>query len=661
MFLRGWWIWWVLLTLSPSTCGLEISGYESDEVICSQGLSDCTMKDEIILLAENDGVDVQNLTANFNLCSDTKETCALCLVIDTEFHIHLDKNMEDEGPSGNNEEDDSEEARKPKASLTVCYQTASTMPTCKKAEFSVNQTAVTQHNRAKVSMVITKPAGLSFSSKVIVYPSSLLHLTQRVVVPSLEKVCSLELKKCVEECQVPELSIVIPKEKNHVELQFDGKNNSSLSVCIQHEHNGICQSWERKTIPLYSVTHCMCLKTWYDQNFVRSRRCPFANMDFSQRNVWQNVSVSVGQGQTNQHCELLLWNLSAPCRLEGEVWPCRKEGSSCREIRGLRQQLANKKWRQNRKGLWEETGYFEDVDLQLSPCVMVKVKGMGHELGPFCFKNTDRWRWGLLVVFVMLLFCFAMLVFFILHSFVKKWVWSWHHGGFVKIGREGRVLLLSPPDVDDGVSESVCGLGSLLCKQGFNVSVDQWSRKEQCALGPLPWLHSQLLKLNTQGDRVVVVLNKKAQERTEEWVHKHKRVITKKMADEGLPQIWSPYSDVFTASLCLIQADKQQGRNGERFLLVKFDSSPSSDRNLPELLQGLPLFQLPPQTQALLTELRLGRTGRTSGGKIWTGWKWGGSDGWSAKTKEGSDQHKTSLCKYIGVDTNLETIPLKFP
>ena len=222
------------------------------------------------------------------------------------------------------------------------------------------------------------------------------------------------------------------------------------------------------------------------------------------------------------------------------------------------------------------------------------------------------------------------------------------------------MLLLSPPDVEDGVSESVGRLGSLLCNQGFNVSVDQWSRKEQCTRGPLPWLHSQLLKLNTQGDRVVVALTQKALERTEEWVHNHKRVITTKMADEGLPQTWSPYSDVFTASLCLIQADKQQGRAGERFLLVKFDSSPSSDRNLPELLQGLPLFQLPSQTQALLTELRLGRTVRRSGGKMWTGWKLSGSDGWRAKTKEGSDQHKTSPCKYIGVDKNLETTPLKF-
>ncbi|XP_019957063.2 uncharacterized protein il17rc [Paralichthys olivaceus] len=653
MFLPGWLIWWVLLTLSPSACSFEISGYESDEIICSQGLSDCTMKDEIINLDKNYGVDVQNLTANFKLCSDTNELCSLCLVIDTELHIRLDNGTEDKGHSGQ-----SEEARKRleptvddyfihQGSLTVCYHIASTMPICKKVEFSVNRTAVTQQNRAKVSMVITKPAGVSFSSKVFVYLDSGLP-PQTVDAPSLEKVCSMELKKCVKECQVPKFSIL--KEKNHVELQFGGRDNGRPSVCIQHEQNGVCQSWNRKTIPLHSVTHCMCLQTWYDQNLMRSQRCPFTNMDFSQRNVWQNVSVSVGQGQTNQHGTLLLWNLSAPCRLEGEVWPCRKE-DSCREMRGLRQQLANKPWRQNSKGLWEKTGSFEDIDLQLFPCVMVKVKGMGHELGPFCFKDTDRWRWSLLVVFVMLLVCLSMLVFYILHGFVKKWVWSWHHGGFVKIGREGHVLLLSPPDVDDGVSESVCRLGSLLCIQGFSVSVDQWSRKEQCTLGPLPWLHSQLLQQNTKGDRVVVVLTQKALERTEEWSHYHKRVITaKKMADEGLPQIWSPYSDVFTASLCLIQADKQQGRAGERFLLVKFDSSPSSNRNLPELLQGLPLFQLPAQNQALLTELRLGRTRRRSGGKTRTGWKWNRSDGWRTKTKEGSDQQKTSLCKYIGVD-----------
>ncbi|XP_040015416.1 uncharacterized protein il17rc isoform X3 [Xiphias gladius] len=629
MFPRGWFIWWLLLTLHTPACCLEICEYDSDEVICSQGLSECTMKNEI-LLVKNDAVDVQNLTAYFKLCSKSKESCTLCLMIDVELHIHPDFDMEDEGHSGLDEEGDNEEMRNPKAaSVTVCYQTASTLPACKKVEFKVNHTALTEQNQAKISMVITEPFSVSFSSKVLVY-SSKSDLTREVVVPSIDEVCSQELRNCVEECRVPKLRFSIHKD-NYVELQFDGRNNSLLSVCVQYEKNGRCQSWNRMTIPLSSVTHCMCLKAWYDQKYVRSLHCPFTDMDLSQRNVWQNLSVSVGQAQTT-YGTMLSWNLSAPCRLEGEVWPCHRE-NSCREMKGFRQQLSNGTWKQNSKGLWEKIGVFEDINLQLSPCVMVKVTGMGHELGPFCFNNTDRCRLSLLVVGVMLLVCLTAIIFYLLHDFVKKWVWSWHHGGFVKIGRKGNVVLLSPPDVDDAVSESVCQLGFLLCKQGFNVSVDQWSRKEQSTLGPLPWLYSQLLELNSRWDRVVVVLTRKALERTEEWAHQHKEVIKTKWEDKGVSQIGSPYSDVFTASLCLIQADKQLGRAGERFLLVKFDSPLRSDRNLPELLQGLPLFQLPSQTPALLTELIAGGTAGRSGGKTWTGWKWGGSDGWRAKTK----------------------------
>ncbi|GLD63481.1 interleukin-17 receptor C-like protein, partial [Lates japonicus] len=80
---------------------------------------------------------------------------------------------------------------------------APTMPTCKKVEFTVNHTAVTQQNQAKISMVIAEPSGVSFSSKVYVYPFKLLHtaLTQEVVAPSLDEVCSQKLRKCVNECR----------------------------------------------------------------------------------------------------------------------------------------------------------------------------------------------------------------------------------------------------------------------------------------------------------------------------------------------------------------------------------------------------------------------------------------------------------------------------
>ncbi|XP_054472692.1 interleukin-17 receptor C [Anoplopoma fimbria] len=650
MFLPGWSIWCGLLTLRMSAWGLD-----SDEVNCLQGLSNCTIQNEmpLIVAENNNGVSVQNLTPHFKLCCKDGALCALCLEIDTEIHFSPDKDMEDEGHSGHDEEDYSDETvRNPKASVILCYTAASTMPTCKKVEFTVNHAALTQKNRAKFSVVIHKPAGVSFSSHVIVHSSNPSQLCRKVVFPSLDEVCASEKQQGrVEQCRVPILSTVINQEMEWVEL-FSGSNNNLTSVCIQYEHNGRCQTWNRKPIPLYDVTPCMCLQVWNEDEQRRSLSCPFTNTDFLQRNVWQNVSVSVSQGQMSNYHTMLQWNLSAPCRLEGEVWPCRKE-NTCREMEGFRQQLANGTWRQNHEGLWEKTGVFEEIKLQLSTCVMVKVKGMGDELGPFCFKNTIRWRWSLLVVGVMLLVCLTVLLFYLLHDFVKKGAWSWHHGGFVKIDRKSHVVLLSPPDMDDRVSESVCRLGSQLCNHGFSVSVDQWSRKEQCTLGPLPWLHSQLLELKSRGGRVVLVLTRKALERAEEWTHRNKEVIKTNGDDKGLPQICSPYSDVFSASMCLVQADKQLGRSGERFLLVTLDSHPISDRSLPELLQGLPLFQLPSQTGALLAELTVGRTGRGSGGRTWTRWRWSVSHGGRAKTKEGPDQQKASYCKCAGVEETL--------
>ncbi|XP_026163924.1 interleukin-17 receptor C [Mastacembelus armatus] len=622
MLLLVWATCWILLTLSRPTCSLEISGYDSNAVICSQGLSDCIMKDVMPLPAEEvDAVDVHNLTPHIKLCCNNSALCTLCLVIDTEICVNPDKDMEDEYHSGFNEE-----TKETKASVTLCYYAALKLPTCKKVEFTINLRALTQESQAKMSMVIIKPDRISFSSEVFVYDSKSSHLRQKIVFPSLKEVC-LEQQKRVKECNPPSITTVIREEISSVELQFPGSSEHLPCVCIQYEQNGTCQRWNRTTIPLYSVTHCMCLQVWYEDEDrpIRTQSCPFRNKNVVQRNIWQNVSVSIDQGKMNNNEAMLLWNLSAPCRLEGEVWPCHIR-SSCWEIKGFKQQLTHGTWKQNSKGFWEKKGVFENINLQFSPCVMVKIKGMAHELGPFCFNNTDRFRWTLLVVGVLLLICLTLLTFYFLHGYVKKWVWSWHHGGFVKIGQEGHVVLLSPPDVDEGVSKLVSGLGSLLHTQGFRVSVDQWSRRDQCKLGPLPWFHSQLLEQNS---RVVLVLSHKALERMEELAHQHKEVIKAKGENKGIPKILSPYSDMFTASLCIIQTEKQLGRTGERFILVKFDSNQRNDKKLPVLLQGLPLFQLPSQIQALLAELSVQRTGSRYSRRTWIDWKCSVSDGWN--------------------------------
>lgn len=83
-------------------------------VVFLKGFSECTMKDKMPLMLDDDGdaVNVLNLTANFKLCSKSNETCTLCLVIHTELHIRVDNNTEDEEHSGIVEkEDDSEEMR----------------------------------------------------------------------------------------------------------------------------------------------------------------------------------------------------------------------------------------------------------------------------------------------------------------------------------------------------------------------------------------------------------------------------------------------------------------------------------------------------------------------------------------------------------------------
>ena len=76
-------------------------------------------------------------------------------------------------------------------------------------------------------------------------------------------------------------------------------------------------------------------------------------------------------------------------------------------------------------------------------------------------------------------------------------------------------------------------------------------------------------------------------------------------------RVTSKHVDAFSASLSCVLADYMQGRAGERFVLVQFESLPpqwpGSDRPLPELFRGLCLHCLPSQSLAFLTDLTGGR------------------------------------------------------
>lgn len=73
-----------------------------------------------------------------------------------------------------------------------------------------------------------------------------------------------------------------------------------------------------------------------------------------------NVSVSVAEYQMRDGEVGLSWNVSAPCRLEAEVWLCEKgqPGGQCTEVRGSRQRLHNHThagWQATRYGHWVKT------------------------------------------------------------------------------------------------------------------------------------------------------------------------------------------------------------------------------------------------------------------------------------------------------------------
>uniref|UniRef100_A0A667YKS5 SEFIR domain-containing protein n=1 Tax=Myripristis murdjan TaxID=586833 RepID=A0A667YKS5_9TELE len=573
---------------------------------CDQGLSGCTIKDDSpvppLSATENDAVDVRNLMLQPWLCCRNRTRCSLCLQIHTELYVHPNNDMEHE--SSGLDEDDGEVARSP---------TGSVLPVCKRVEFT--------------SAKYIPPIGwLVFFCLFVFVCLFVFYLQSPCITCSLcvciyvtstaVLVCTPQLQERIEECDIPTVHSIIDQKRNEVELQVVGKNNKLLShVCLQYEETGKCQLWNNRTIPLYSVTSCLFSSVCIAGMF--------------QRNVWDNVSVSVLQAHMSSNIPILSWNISAPCMLEAEVWPCHRTAGvkekGCKEMKGFRQQLLNRAWKQNKKGHWEKTGVFEDIDLQFSPCVMVKYYYLPSR---FSYPLTGRWRLSLLFVALVLLVCVTALILCLLQDVIK-------------IGRTGHVVLLSPPDVEGGVSELVCRLGSLLHEQGFSVSVDQWCRMEQSSLGPIPWLHSQLLKLDNLRGQVVLVLTRQAWEGAEEWTQQYKEAQGKQKDN---PQVLSPFSDVFMASLCTIQADKQLGRAGERFLLVNFESHPAqppgSDQSLPELLQGLSLFHLPSQTQALLSQLKRGRA-------------------FDKKRWMRLDEQKTPPHKYFGVEKNWEMKLLK--
>lgn len=66
-----------------------------------------------------------------------------------------------------------------------------------------------------------------------------------------------------------------------------------------------------------------------------------------------SISVSLAERRVRQGGAGLSWNVTAPCRLEAEVWLCKRAqpAGPCEEVHGSRQGVRDG-WIPTRKGHW---------------------------------------------------------------------------------------------------------------------------------------------------------------------------------------------------------------------------------------------------------------------------------------------------------------------
>ncbi|XP_066499468.1 interleukin-17 receptor C [Hoplias malabaricus] len=625
---------------------------QNNSLTCSQGLTDCKVNPGYSCINHDNGVYVTDLAAEALLCHSHKGWLP-CLRI--KLNITAKGFHEDTGLSGEaNHEDERDEHKEEELGSSLGYQTVSSTSVSVQVCYSIPEfsgsrkitfSMDTSTEQMWISLVVELKK-VHFGSSFTIFSSESLkhHFSKHITLPSVESVCSQGIPLC----KVP----VLRKEVNHtsgmVKLTVDPAGRSKLNellACQRMEKEGDCSALEWNNplmIPLSSAAPCLCFQVWWKNTEgekavfePRMEICPFLN-----DTALSNVSVTVvEQRQTRDsdrtghaNSTTLVWNITAPCRLDAELQLCKKTSwsdSSCHEIHDLRKTRIhvhshfNPKWK-NLKQQWLFQGEFPEVERHPSLCVKIKVKGLEGHFKPVCPFAETRTHWSFVLLICVVLICLTVLGAYAVQGSLKGWVFRWLKVDDIRAAVGGsHVVLLYPPDAESGLAELVCRLGSGLSSLGFSVSLDLWSRSELSALGPVPWLHSRLDRVQRNGGKVVLVLTQAAWARAEEWGRRagarvrEEHTGEKEKEDSSLHASSSGSYDVFSASLSCILADYLQGRAGERFILAQFEAHPAgppgSGESLPELFRGLPLFSLPSQSLGFLTELTNGTQKKQAG------------------------------------------------
>ncbi|XP_040922339.1 uncharacterized protein wu:fl23c11 [Toxotes jaculatrix] len=676
--------------LFVSAIALEVIDQNAPELICTEGLTDCKVSSGFHFCAAppdpNDTVDVTHMQLEVMLCSATQDLPRPCLriTITVQEVDNTNEVFEASGDEGESS-DMSHLAEGSGPELKVCLSSPGVSEIRKTLEFKLNHSGLAQASQQpthkQMQLLLTEKVTFGNPVVVQVYArSDGTHSIQNITVPSLEEVCSMDLNGMEKLCDAPRLRLQYKRSKFLLQLENTNDRQEDL-MCqmIWNEMPGDTCPWPTNETEMIipSVAPCLCFQTWWKGKELRRQLCPFKNQSDAVERMQHNVSVSVEEFQMREGGTVLSWNVSAPCRLEAEVWLCKKDvaGGQCEEVTGSRQRLhshAHAGWSATRNGHWK-TGEF-NVSSHPLLCVQIKIHGMKSYLEPHCLFTKSRFRWSLPIFIALLLMCLTILGAYFIQGVLKGYVWKWLKEDDVKgaVGG-GHVVLLYPPDGDQALPELICHLGSTLQALGFSVSLDLWSQAELSALGPVPWLHSRLDQLKRQGGKVVLVLTQATWIRAEEWGARSWERNRNREEEEagGSYTAPSPCVDVFSASLSCILADNLQGRAGERFMLAQFESLPPEPpggfRPLPELFRGLHVYSLPSQSLGFLTELAgarqmataSARRKRAGGIRVASRALAKGLSGYTAGTNIFRLAGVSQTCVGVGVEDSGETVPLQ--
>ncbi|TTN83888.1 Interleukin-17 receptor C [Bagarius yarrelli] len=214
-------------------------------------------------------------------------------------------------------------------------------------------------------------------------------------------------------------------------------------------------------------------------------------------------------------------------------------------------------------------------------CVMFKVDG--ETFGPVCKHYTPRVRWICLPIITML---------FVVLFTVGVCVLRFRHKGeeIQKLLQlTWQCVLVLAPQEPQGSADVI--------QLGFSVSLDLWNKAEVGNLGPTPWLHSRLQHVQRHGGKTLLLLSHEAVCRVEDYYETWSGASNAGTAGEtSCP--WS--ADVFSSALSSLFSARLQGGAAEHFVLVQLGCELIE---MPKLLYGLKLYQLPSESQQLLTDL----------------------------------------------------------